>query len=116
MVKSRPTSWGVEDHPISRMRNEQSYVYIVPSSELEQYISEVYDTDYELMPSEEVGSSQYAACMKTHIQAKELEEYEKQELEEFKEGGHQFKLNVVLQDMCNHGLLEEGIYIIEVNW
>ena len=101
------------------MRGEMKKKTIICTdySELEQLINHTYKQDYEIMPMEEVGSSQYAATYTQHVKKGGLSAYDKERLQTLLDGTpEQFMLNVIMQDMGNKGVLEEGEYIIDVNW
>ena len=86
-------------------------------NELEALIKKEYNQAYEIMPSEEVGSSQYAATYTQHVKKGELSDYDVEKFDVFKSTGKgNFILSVILQDMCNKDILEPGEYIIDVNW
>ena len=86
-------------------------------SDLEDLIKNVYSQDYEIMPSEEVGSSQYAATYTQRVKKGELCEFYREKFEEWKATGEgQFILSLIMQDLANQDLIPEGEYIIDVNW
>ena len=86
-------------------------------SDLEKLIQEVYSQEYEIMPSEEVGSSQYAATYTQNIKKGELNNFDKTKFEKWKSTGKgSFILHVIMQDLANKDIIEEGEYIIDVNW
>lgn len=85
--------------------------------DIEAVILKEYNTVYEIMPMEEVGSSQYAATYSQTVTKTPLDEYELEELNSIQAGKpDQFILSTIMRDLGNKGLLEEGEYVIEVNW
>ena len=96
---------------------EKKEIISTDYSELEALIKKEYRHLYEIMPSEEVGSSQYAATYTQHVSKGEIADYDVEEFDIFKSTGKgSFILSTILQDMCNKDLLEAGEYIIDVNW
>jgi hypothetical protein len=92
-------------------------IFSTDYNDLEALISGVYGHDYEIMPMEEVGSSQSAATYNQDVAKGMLDGYELEELETLKGGKpNQYILGTILTDLANKGHLEEGEYIIDVSW
>jgi len=86
-------------------------------SDLELLIKEVYHCDYEIMPMEEVGSSQYAATYPIHVKAENLDGYQTENIQSLiDKKPNQFILGDIMTHLCNQGIIEEGEYVIDVNW
>ncbi len=86
-------------------------------NDIEEIILEEYGYQYEIMPMEEVGSSQYAAVYEVDVSQGELDEYEQGYIDNLKQGRpDQYCLGAIMQDLCNKGKLEAGSYIIDVSW
>ena len=85
--------------------------------DIEKLIKEVYGVEYEILPMEEVGSSQYAATYSMTASKGELDEYDQEEIDSLIDGKpHQYILSAIMNDLCNKGHVPEGEYVIEVNW
>jgi len=96
---------------------EKKEIISTDYNELETLIKKEYGHLYEIMPSEEVGSSQYAATYTQYVSKGKIDDYSAEEFDIFKSTGKgMFILSTILQDMCNQDLLEPGEYIIDVNW
>jgi hypothetical protein len=86
-------------------------------NDIEKIILEEYGHQYEIMPMEEVGSSQYAAVYEVNVSQGELVLYQREYLDNLKQGRPDpFCLVDIMQDLCNKGKLEAGSYIIDVSW
>ncbi len=86
-------------------------------NDIEEIILEEYGYQYEIMPMEEVGSSQYAAVYEVDVSQGELDEYEQAYIDNLKQGRpDKYCLRAIMQDLCNKGKLEAGSYIIDVSW
>jgi hypothetical protein len=89
----------------------------VDYGDIETLIKEVYGHFYEIMPMEEVGSSQYAATYSIDVRICKLGEYGLEELQSLLEGKPEQRiLSTIMQDLANKGHLDAGEYIIDVNW
>lgn len=86
-------------------------------TDIENIIREEFGTTYEIMPMEEVGSSQYAAVYERNVAIGKLDSYENETIENLYFGKtKQFTLDTILKHLANKELLEEGSYIIDVSW
>ena len=89
----------------------------VDYTDVEAAIREVYGKDYEIMPMEGGGSSQYAATYTQSVNKGELDTYAQAGVASFKAGkNEQFILSALLRDMANNDQVMEGEYIISVSW
>ncbi len=96
---------------------EKKTIISCDHSELEEIILEHYGKEYEIMPMEEVGSSQYAATYTQHVSKGNPDKWQAEAFQKFKDGGSEGHiLGTILDDLCNKDLLEAGEYIIDVNW
>lgn len=99
------------------MLGTEKTIISVDCYDVEQLIKKIYGHQYEIMPMEEVGSSQYAATYTQLVEKRELEFDEPDSIKALKDGKpNQYCLNAILCDMCNNGHIAKGEYIIEVNW
>lgn len=91
-------------------------VYIeMEYGELEKLIKQTYGKAYEFVAEEELMND----VIKSFIVKKEtLNEWDQVALDKFKATGRTggWRTNVLLTDMCNQGLIEEGNYLIIVSW
>lgn len=86
-------------------------------TDIEEIIRKEFGTHYEIMPMEEVGSSQYAAVFEQDVRKGSLNEWEEETIKNLYNGKTaQFSITEILKHLANKGLLEEGSYIIDVNW
>jgi hypothetical protein len=86
-------------------------------ADIEEIILEEYGHLYEIMPMEEVGSSQYAAVYEVDVSQGELNKYAQGYIDNLKQGKpSSHTLRAIMQDLCNKGKLEAGSYIIDVSW
>ena len=105
-----------DEKPI-KLECTKKVVFATDYSDVENLIKKVYGHDYEIMPMEEVGSSQYAATYTQNVSKMQLSDHEVEEVNGLRNGKpHMFSLNAILSDMCNMGYIEPGEYIIDVNW
>jgi len=96
---------------------KQKTVWFTDYKELEELITKTYGRDYEILASEEMGSSQYAAYWNTTVEDKPLEDYEIDDLQVWKDTGKgQFIVSTILQDMCLRKIIPEGEYAVGINW
>jgi len=82
---------------------------VVDYSDLEDFINEHYKSDYEIIAANEWNNY---TCYSVNVEKKEFDEYEKDKLADFSECG----IRIILLDLCNKGLIEEGDYLIKVSW
>jgi hypothetical protein len=77
----------------------------------------VYGTEYEIMPMEEVGSSQYNAKYIKNVKKGSLNDDEKAIIQKLVDDSPiKHSLDTIMKDLCNNGYLVEGEYIIDVSW
>ena len=93
---------------------EQKTVFKVDYNDLDDFISEVYGHRYEIVADEEL--SNYSS-KEFDIKKEVLDDYDSKSLQEFIDDGKgQFNARLILIDLCNKGLIEEGDYIIKIYW
>lgn len=86
-------------------------------SEIEKIIHNEFGHTYEIMPMEEVGSSQYAAVYEQEVSKGALNEFEQKDIEKMYAGTPaQYCLSSLTTHLANLGKLEEGSYLIDVSW
>lgn len=99
------------------LNHTKEEVIVVEHYDLEKLIKSTYGTDYEIMSGEEVGSSQYAATYNIDVVKGELDEWEFEEVKDWMaDGTGSYILRSIMKDMANKDVIEEGTYIIGVNW
>lgn len=82
---------------------------VVDYSDLEDFINEHYKSDYEIVAANEWNNS---SSYSFNVKKEELTDYDKEELADFK----YCCIHIILLDLCNKGLIEEGDYLIKVSW
>ncbi len=96
---------------------EKKVVMSCDYTEIEKIIFEEYGQLYEIMPMEEIGSSQHNEISKYSVSKRDLNEFEQEDVSRLVAGKpKQYTLNTILKDLCNKGKLEEGDYFINVSW
>jgi hypothetical protein len=97
-----------------QLKVEKKTVFKVDYGDLDDFISEVYGHEYEIVADEEL--SNYSS-KEYHVEQEELDDYDMNSLRKFtEEGKGQFNARLILTDLCNKGLIETGDYIIDVFW
>lgn len=85
--------------------------------DLEDIILKEYGHPYEIMPMEEVGSSQYAAVYEQSVTKQVIDEFMQEEIESMYKGKPKnYILGTLLAHLASLGKIEEGSYIIDVSW
>lgn len=84
-------------------------------NDLENFIAQHYGIkEYSIPCVMECGND---TSFTIRAQAGELDQYDNKVLEMVKAGREPpFSLSVVLQDLCNKGLVDEGSYLVKVSW
>ena len=88
----------------------------VDYGDLERFVHKYYplNNKWSFVASEECGNDS------THsfpIKKEKMGDYELKALERFKAGHHQnFITSIILTDLCNKDLIDEGEYLINVCW
>tara|TARA_B100001063_G_scaffold227047_1_gene237146 strand:- start:20619 stop:20912 length:294 start_codon:yes stop_codon:yes gene_type:complete len=96
---------------------EKKVVISCDYSELEAIIFKEYGHHYEIMPMEEIGSSQNAEKAEFNVCKGKLDEWQTPNITALSKGSpEKYCLSDILQDLCNKGKLEEGDYIVDVSW
>jgi hypothetical protein len=99
------------------MNCEMKAVISVDHTQLEELIADVYGVEYEIMPMEEVGNSQYNATYTKKVKKAQLNDAEITLIQKLVEDSPiKYSLDTIMKDLCNKGYLVEGEYIIDVSW
>lgn len=95
--------------------------FICGYKKLEDLIERVYGKKYDIPVGEKVGNDAYLV---PHIRKRnDLGQYDINLLTDFIKNGHirsegygVYLLDLLMQDMCNKGIIPEGKYVIDVCW
>lgn len=99
------------------MAIEKKEVFTCSYNDIEAIILSHFSHRYEIMPMEEIGSSQYAAVVKFRINKGTLADYDQRNVDALKAGTpHQFSIYSILKELVNENKLEEGIYYVDISW
>ena len=80
----------------------------------DQIVNRAYGkTDFSLVANEELSND---ISKKYTILKKKLSEYDQKDLAQFIDSDKSWVSYILIQDLCNKGILEEGVYIINVSW
>jgi hypothetical protein len=82
---------------------------VVDYSDLEDFINEHYKSDYEIVAANEWNND---TSYSINVEKEEFTEYEEEKLRDF----NFCTIRIILLDLCNKGLIEEGDYLIKVSW
>lgn len=95
-----------------KLKHKKKVVFEVDYTDLEEFIEEVYGHSIELVADQEWNNDESHPIS---ISKKALSNPSK--IKVFKETGKgDWLMYHLLEDMCNNGLIEEGHYLINVNW
>lgn len=84
-------------------------------NDFDRIVQEVYDKPYEIVADEEAGN--YQAKTYGDVKKEELDEFDVEQLEKFKNTGKYYYLSrIILQDLVNNDYLPEGDFVIEIFW
>ncbi len=84
-------------------------------NDLEEIVMKHYGREWSLVADQEMGNDSTFEAKITKDEA--LDEYELEDIAEFKATGEsQYLAPVIMQDLCNAGLLEPGEYTIRISW
>ena len=97
------------------LKTKQATYTEVDYYDLERLIQEVYkQPDYNVVAEEEWSNDTSHTLT---IERAALTEFETRDIEEFVASGDgQYKLGSILADLCLHGHIEPGDYLINVCW
>lgn len=96
------------------LKFKRETLIVVDYGDLENFIDEVYDHDFELVADQELSND---VDKKMNIHPEELDEYDQAKLDKFVCGQNpSYMLRILMTDMCNRGLIEAGTYLIEISW
>jgi hypothetical protein len=89
---------------------------VVDYSDWDKFINECYGiSHYEVVPFEQLNN--YSCKNITAGPKKELDKYDKVELNDLLEGKNvEWITNIVVQDLVNKDLLEPGDYLLNIFW
>jgi hypothetical protein len=103
----------LEARVIEPLNPDKIEYYALRYTELECYFKIVYGHEYEIPPGEEFGPG----SLKRNIKPEQLDKYDTEILNKFKNTGKgHYLLTLLMTDCCNMGLLPAGKYIIDVTW
>lgn len=89
-------------------------VFRVAYHEFEALVNKEYNkTDYSIVADEELSND---SSKSYSVEKMELSKYDKLDLEKFKKGHQPYMSNILFQDLCNKGIIDEGEYIIDICW
>lgn len=87
---------------------------VVNECELDEFIEEVYGVNYEPTAREE-WSNDTEHCF--ILKKKLLDDYDTKKIRALESGKPEdYSLRVIMTDLCNKNLIEEGTYTISVSW
>lgn len=97
-----------------KLEHTKKTVIEVDYSDLEDFIEENYNVEYNIIAGEETGNDEYLSYT---IKNEYLTNYDYLNLRKWTETGNgMYLLSNILQDLCVKGLIEEGNYLIHVSW
>ena len=86
----------------------------VDYSEFEQFVRQEYDVELEFACNQESSND---VSYTFSVDNKPLNNYDENKLSKFKAGEDpQFISHILLNDLCNRGVIEPGKYLIKVSW
>ena len=92
-------------------------MYNCDYTDIEKIILEHFGSAYEIMPMEEVGSSQYAATMTLNVYKAAITPPEQTDIDAMFAGEpRQYSLHSLLKELANNDKLPEGRYNVDVSW
>lgn len=99
------------------LKCEKEVVVKCEYQDLESLIKHIYGHEYEIMPMEEVGSSQYNATYDLTVSKDKLSQDEVENIQSLRLGRPiPYMLGDILTDLCNRDIIDSGEYIINVSW
>lgn len=97
-----------------KLKAKKKTIFEVDYKDLERLIKEEFGHDFSIPADEEVGND---TSISKNIQKEELAKYDKDRLTEFLHIGRYGPcLQVLMTDMANRDVIEEGDYVIRVSW
>ena len=84
----------------------------VLATDLDDFISAVYDVEYNTMDDQEMEPDQ-VKTMRT-VKKGDLDSHDSSYFDHYRENGHfrHHSLNAILADLCNRDLIPEGKYLV----
>ncbi len=96
------------------LKVEKKILFKVNYSDLDDFISKVYNQEFEFAVAEE--SSNDTSHEFGGIDGV-IDEYDEKQLAEFiKDGNYNYCARIIIQDLCRRKLIEPGDYLINVCW
>lgn len=87
---------------------------VISYGDIDNLIRKTYGHEFDIVADQEVCNG---ANLNFNVSKGTVESYDKQRLESFVEfGTGHFIGHLILTDLCNKDLLEEGNYLIKVSW
>lgn len=97
-----------------KLKCKKETVIVVDYGDLDNFISKVYDVDFEVVADQELMND---VDKKISVKKSVLNKWEQQDLDDFKSGKIKtFMLYTLMTDLANRDLIEEGNYLIEISW
>lgn len=80
----------------------------------DEIVNKFYNkNNYDIVAYEELNNY---SSKEYNIKKKKLSPYDEKNLQNFIDTDYQWVTQILFQDLCNKGILEEGKYIIDVSW
>jgi len=96
------------------LRATKMVSYVVDYNDLETFIDNVYGKHFSFTEDQESGND---SSHEFSVSKEKLDKYEQKKLEEFvNDGDYCFSTSLIMNDLCNKGLIKPGHYIIRVCW
>jgi hypothetical protein len=85
--------------------------------ELEKLIEKTYGFEEYSIPAEEEKGNECSLTFNL-VKDEEINEWDKADLEKMKttKKPMQYRTHLLMQDMCNNGVLEPGDYVVKIFW
>lgn len=93
-------------------KHVKEFVIKVHYSELEKFIGEITEQEYDMIPVNEMNQG---TIYRFDVDG-DLKNYEESEWETFKKDGSRIYLRVILKGLCKDGHIDKGIYYVSVTW
>lgn len=88
--------------------------YEIEWTALERFVGEIYGQKYDFVSDMEVSNDSEHSFK---VQKRQFSEWDVKDLEAFKTTGKTgWRAHLILDDLCNRGLIPEGNYLITVCW
>lgn len=102
-------------HPKPKLKARQVTYLEVDYNDLERFIKQIYDREYEIPCGEGMDSGD---SVNFRIIKKPLDQYDKDGLTRWLRGrdSEELILRIILTDLCNNDFIDPGSYLISVSW